>query len=96
MVMDGADFQFLTENSADVICRISAAFVLYYVSPSSLPVLGWRPEELVGKGPSAYVIPEDMPLLLEIVKRNRAPGRAGHAGNGAGQEEGWVTDMDRD
>jgi len=48
--------------------------VLYYVSPSSWPVLGWKPEELVGKGPNAYVIPEDMPKLLEIARRNRAPG----------------------
>jgi diguanylate cyclase (GGDEF)-like protein/PAS domain S-box-containing protein len=74
MLTDGTDYQFLAENSADVICRISADFVLHYVSPSSLSVLGWRPEELVGKGPSAYVIPEDMPMLLEIAKRNRAPG----------------------
>jgi len=74
--MNETDFKFLAENSADVICRISADFVLHYVSPSSWRVLGWRPEELVGKGPSAYVIPEDMPRLLEIARQNRSQGGA--------------------
>ncbi len=74
MSASGIDFQFLAENSADVICRISADFILHYVSPSSTHVLGWTPEDLVGKGPSAYVIPEDMPRLLEIAKENRSRG----------------------
>lgn len=74
MSTNGNDFQFLAENSADVICRITADFVLRYVSPSALKVLGWRPEELVGKTPGAYVEEEDMPGLLEIAKRNRSPG----------------------
>jgi len=72
MSMHETDFQFIAENSADVICRITADFVLFYVSPASLGVLGWTPEELVGRGPSAYVIPEDMPMLLRIAKRNRS------------------------
>ena len=74
MALEEVDFQFLAENSADVICRITADFVFQYVSPSSLHVLGWSSEELIGKGPSAYVIPEDMPGLLEIAERNRSAG----------------------
>jgi len=74
MPNDQTDFKFLTENSADVICRISAARVISYVSPSSFSVLGWRPEELIGKTGSAYVIPEDLPRLMEIAERNRTEG----------------------
>ena len=72
MAGSGIDFKFLAENSADVICRIGADFIFHYVSPSAWHVLGWPAEELVGKGPSAYVIPEDMPGLLEIAERNRS------------------------
>lgn len=73
MPMNEPNFRFLAENSADVICLLAIDLLLHYVSPSSLAVLGWKPEELVGKGPSAFVIPEDMPGLLAISKRNRSP-----------------------
>jgi diguanylate cyclase (GGDEF)-like protein/PAS domain S-box-containing protein len=72
--MKANDFQFLAENSAEVICRLSADFRFSYVSPSSWNVIGWRPEELVGKGPGDIVPAEDMPMLLEIAARNQAPG----------------------
>jgi diguanylate cyclase (GGDEF)-like protein/PAS domain S-box-containing protein len=73
MSMGETDFRLLAENSADILCRMSRDMVLHYVSPSSFAVLGWRPEELVGKGPDSCVIPEDMPGLLEIARRNLGP-----------------------
>jgi diguanylate cyclase (GGDEF)-like protein/PAS domain S-box-containing protein len=73
MSMGETDFRLLAENSADILCRMSRDMVLHYVSPSSFAVLGWRPEELVGKGPDSCVIPEDMPELLEIARRNLGP-----------------------
>jgi len=57
------DFQFLTEQSADVICRSGIDRVLRYVSPSCFQLLGWKPGEMVGKGPEAFVVPEDFPAL---------------------------------
>lgn len=72
MPQDEVDFQFLTENIADVVCRVSREMVVQYVSPSSLDVLGWMPEELVGTGPGYLVHPEDLPLLLETAARNDA------------------------
>ena len=68
------DFRFLAEYSPDVIARFTRDMVIRYVTPSSLSVLGWAPEELIGQTPSAYVIPEDMPGLMEIAERN---GRCG-------------------
>jgi diguanylate cyclase (GGDEF)-like protein/PAS domain S-box-containing protein len=56
---DQASIQFLAENSTDVICRAGADMMLHYASPSSFHVLGWKPEEMVGKRTDAFVISED-------------------------------------
>lgn len=64
------DFQFLAENSADIICRVDPGTnKLTYVSPSSLRILGWAPEEMLGTGPEELVFPEDLPALFEAVAR---------------------------
>ncbi len=46
------DFQFLAENSADIISRFGLDRRLHYVSPSSLHILGWTPEEMIAMPPS--------------------------------------------
>jgi len=63
---DGVSFQFLAENSIDVICRAGVDLVLLYASPSSLHLLGWRPEEMIGKRPDFFVLPEDLPVLEAV------------------------------
>jgi diguanylate cyclase (GGDEF)-like protein/PAS domain S-box-containing protein len=63
---DEVNFQFLAENSIDVICRAGMDQVLNYVSPSSIHVLGWTPEEIVGKRPDAFVLSEDLPVLAAV------------------------------
>jgi diguanylate cyclase (GGDEF)-like protein/PAS domain S-box-containing protein len=60
---DAIDFKSLVENSVDVICCSGFDRVVRYISPSCFKLLGMRPEELVGKGPEAYILAEDMPLL---------------------------------
>ena len=67
--LDPTDFQFLAENSADMICRVDLNQVLHYVSPSCLHILGWTPEEMVGTGPDAFVPAEDIPRIAEAVAR---------------------------
>jgi diguanylate cyclase (GGDEF)-like protein/PAS domain S-box-containing protein len=37
--------------------------VLRYVSPASLEVLGWKPEEMTGKNFDDFILPEDIPIL---------------------------------
>ena len=54
-----AGFQFLTENSIDIICRAQINMVLFYVSPSSLHVLGWHPSEMIGLRCDSFFLPED-------------------------------------
>jgi diguanylate cyclase (GGDEF)-like protein/PAS domain S-box-containing protein len=75
----GVDFEFLADNSADVICRVGLDMVLRYVSPSAFRVLGWKPEEMIGMGPDTLVLEEDRPLLAAGAARNLAAGDAGSA-----------------
>ena len=60
-----ASFQFLAENSIDIICRAGLDMVLHYVSPSCFHILGWKPEEMTGKRPDAFFLPEDASALVE-------------------------------
>jgi diguanylate cyclase (GGDEF)-like protein/PAS domain S-box-containing protein len=62
---DAASFQFLAENSIDVICRTGPDMILNYVSPSSFHVLGWKPEEMIGKRPEAFIASGDASALPE-------------------------------
>jgi diguanylate cyclase (GGDEF)-like protein/PAS domain S-box-containing protein len=66
------DFQALAENSADVICRLNLRLALTYVSPASFDVLGWRPEELIGKTPDSIVTTDSLPVLAAAHTFNQA------------------------
>jgi diguanylate cyclase (GGDEF)-like protein/PAS domain S-box-containing protein len=59
-------FHFLAENSSDIICRAGLDMVLHYVSPSSFHVLGWKPEEMTGKRPDAFFLPQDASALAGV------------------------------
>ncbi len=60
---DEINFQFLAEHSADILCRSGMDRIIRYVSPSCFHILGWTPEEMKGKGPEAFILPEDFPAL---------------------------------
>jgi diguanylate cyclase (GGDEF)-like protein/PAS domain S-box-containing protein len=63
------DFQFLAEQSRDVIIRSEMDRVLQYVSPSSFNVLGWKPEEMIGRIVDEFILPEDLPILVAVIAR---------------------------
>jgi diguanylate cyclase (GGDEF)-like protein/PAS domain S-box-containing protein len=71
---DQINFQFLTENSADIICRFGLDRMFHYVSPSSFPVLGWTPEEMKAMPPLALIFPEDVPIVVAAIERNLSIG----------------------
>ena len=74
MVRDeNAQFRFLAENSVDIICRADLDLVMHYASPSTLHMLGWMPEEMTGRRPEDFVLPEDLPVLKAAVDRAFAP-----------------------
>jgi diguanylate cyclase (GGDEF)-like protein/PAS domain S-box-containing protein len=63
--LDDVSFQFLAENSTDIICRAGTDMVLRYVSPSSYRVLGWKPEEMTGKKPEDFILSADDSFLSD-------------------------------
>lgn len=70
--MSKNSFCAFAENSADVVCRIDHDIVLRYASPSVTRVLGWLPEELIGKGPEGLVFHEDLPQVYEAARQTNA------------------------
>jgi diguanylate cyclase (GGDEF)-like protein/PAS domain S-box-containing protein len=71
---DETHFQFLAENSVDILCRAGLDRVLYYVSPSSFSVLGWEPEEMIGRPVDEFILAEDFPILTATIARNISAG----------------------
>ncbi|MEI8083645.1 MAG: PAS domain S-box protein, partial [Actinomycetes bacterium] len=58
-----AHFRMLAENSSDVVAQLDADNMIRWLSPSAEPVLGWRPDELLGTPAINLVHPEDLPAL---------------------------------
>jgi len=56
-------FRLLAENSTDVISRFSPDGVCLYVSPACRAVLGFDPEELIGRSAYELCHPDDAPKL---------------------------------
>ena len=52
-------FRILAENSTDMISRHSPEGIFLYVSPSCHTLLGYNPDELLGKCSYDYIHPED-------------------------------------
>ncbi|RLE06603.1 MAG: hypothetical protein DRJ06_07465, partial [Candidatus Aminicenantes bacterium] len=58
-------FRTLIENSLDMIQIVNKKGILTYVSPSVQRILGYKPEELIGKPSAAIVHPEDLPVVTK-------------------------------
>lgn len=54
-----AHFRSLIENSLDLIAVVDSGGIFRYASPSNRRVLGYAPEELVGKNAFAFFHPDD-------------------------------------
>jgi diguanylate cyclase (GGDEF)-like protein/PAS domain S-box-containing protein len=52
-------YHLLVENTNDMIVRADPASKRLYVSPASLEVIGYTPEELIGTDPRDFVHPDD-------------------------------------
>jgi diguanylate cyclase (GGDEF)-like protein/PAS domain S-box-containing protein len=61
------NFRLLAEGSSDMVTRIGLDERVDYASPSSIRIVGWRPEQLVGTPALAGVNPLDMPRIEETV-----------------------------
>ncbi|WP_309644139.1 ATP-binding protein [Phenylobacterium sp.] len=56
-------YRILAENVTDVIIRADLAGSLQYVSPASLAVVGYRPDELLGQQRSTFIHPESLAVM---------------------------------
>jgi PAS domain S-box-containing protein len=57
-------FRSLIENGSDLIAILGNDGIIRYASPSHTRVLGYQPEELVGRHAFDFVHPDDLPPLL--------------------------------
>ncbi len=59
-------FQALIENALDVITVLDADGVQRFLSPSVKRVLGWSPEELIGRTALELIHPDDAPAVATL------------------------------
>ncbi|MDQ4126851.1 MAG: EAL domain-containing protein, partial [Actinomycetota bacterium] len=61
-------FRSLVQNSLDVITVVDARGTIQYYSPSAETVMGFKPEEFIGKNAleDVQIHPEDLPRMLDI------------------------------
>jgi len=67
LVSKEANFRVLAENSSDMVTRIGLDERIQYVSPSSVRIVGWRPDQLVETPALAGVNLEDLPRVQQTV-----------------------------
>lgn len=66
--LDGIDYKFLAENCVDMLCHVDADRVIRYISPSSLDILGWTPQEMIGREFIQFVFSDDVAALDELAE----------------------------
>ncbi len=59
----------ITDNMLDTISQVDLKGNLLYVSPSHQMLLGYRPEEMVGKPFTDFVYPDDLPTVIATFRR---------------------------
>jgi diguanylate cyclase (GGDEF)-like protein/PAS domain S-box-containing protein len=67
-----ARFRLLAEHSGDVVALNDIDGTRRYVSPAVERVLGWQPEDIVGRKGSEFIHPDDRPLLAAALAAMRA------------------------
>ena len=62
-------FRSLIENGTDLLMIVDAASSITYVGPSSLRLLGYAPEEMLGQVTASLVHPDDLAQTAETLAR---------------------------
>jgi len=68
-------FRTLIDNSLDGIAILNSDHTIRYLSPSAKWVIGYKPEELIGKDPLEFLHPDDTPRITR--ERNSTAGSSG-------------------
>ena len=64
-------YRFLTENVGDIIWQIDKDYNYIYVSPSVENILGYTPEEIIGKSFYGFLTPGSADYLNEIEEKQK-------------------------
>src|ERR1700759_5508231 len=64
-----AAYRLLVENSIDVIIRYNAKRERIYVSPASIEMLGFTPDEMIDIRASSHIHPDDFAIVDPDFKR---------------------------
>jgi len=62
-----AGFRLIAEGSSDIVTRIAMDGTIQYASPATFRILGWHPQELLGRPALAGVNAMDVPHLDEVI-----------------------------
>ncbi len=75
-------FRMLAESVTDVVVECDITGEVHWVSPSAQLILGWRPEELLGRALVEFVYPDDVErsMLHELVMSGGGDGVASASG----------------
>jgi PAS domain S-box-containing protein len=69
-------FRVLIEQSSDIVVLTNAEGLIMYISPSVTPIMGYTPDELIGRCALAFIHNEDLALIQERLKELvRTPGQ---------------------
>jgi PAS domain S-box-containing protein len=63
-------FKGVAERSSDLILLVNKRGIATYVSPSVERILGYLPDEIVGKTPEDFIIPDDITAVWEGVNKS--------------------------
>ena len=66
-----AQFRLLAENSSDMISRHDSQGVFLYVSPACSTIMGYEPEELIGRQVLPFIHPGDSENLLKLLNSSK-------------------------
>jgi PAS domain S-box-containing protein len=60
-------FRALIENAHDITCILSPLGVMTYQSPSLCRLLGWEPDEMLGRSTWQFIHPDDVTRVVETM-----------------------------
>lgn len=63
------NLRLLAASSTDMVTRIGVDDLIKYASPSSAQIVGWKPNELVGRSAFAEINTADLPAVQEALER---------------------------
>lgn len=71
---DGLDqhYRLLVENASDIVYEVGADGFVLWASPSVSRVMGWEPEDIIGRRPWDLVHPDDVPVAVASMSRVNA------------------------